>query len=371
MKRILLAGYGNIAHAFEKILLEQEPQDSYTLTACDLADGNDVMDYLPQHADEVDVVLNTSLANSILLSQMCIRLGLDYIDVGIEDGIGYEAATPSDYTALMKEMTAWRTQSRIMLGFGINPGILEHIYQKYRPQGPHYAFELEHDDARSTEHKVFGTWSPFMYAEEAVFAEKVVVERHGTRVVDERLEAGDGTMTLTYHGRKRHYLPIHHEELMSMMMSCPDLQGSAYLFQAPQSLQKYCLRKGKALTQYQIFAIPVPQNLQGEDHVGMLFWDCADSLYWMKNTTQNQATWLRYGVNAVCWQTATGAWIAYRLLDRVSADHPHTMTELSQLMPTAIDALLNQIGLTFHREEQPFNINEFKRNIISYFNPIP
>jgi len=367
MKRILLAGYGNIAHAFEKILHEQEPEGSYQLTVCDIADGNDIMEYLPQHAEEFDVVVNTSLANSISLSKMCIGYGLDYIDVGIEDGIDSPCDTPSDYTALMKEMMHWRTRSRIMLGFGINPGILEHVYQKYKPQGRHYAFELEHDDARSPLHKVFGTWSPFMYAEEAVFAERVVVGRDGTQVVDDRLIAHGGTITLNYHGRQRHYLPIHHEELLSMMMSSPDLAGTAYLFQAPVGLQEYCLRKGKKLSQYQIFAIPVPQNLEGEDHVGMLFWDCADQLYWVKNTTKNQATWLRYGVNAVCWQTATGAWIAYRQLDQVHTDHPHTMTELSQQMPTAIDALLQQIGLTFHREDHPFDIEELKRNVIAYF----
>jgi hypothetical protein len=206
-----------------------------------------------------------------------------------------------------------------------------------------------------------------MYVEEAVFAEKVVVRKDGTRVVDEQLAANGGTMTLNYHGGQRHYLPIHHEELMSMMMSCDDLLGTAYLFQAPIAMQEYCLRKGKQLTDYQIFAIPVPQNLQGSDQVGMLFWDCGNNLYWVKNTTQNKATWLRYGVNAVCWQTATGAWIAYRLLDAASTDHPHTMTELSQLMPDAIDALLNQIGLTFEVEEQPFNIEDFKNNIMCYF----
>ncbi|MCR4922241.1 MAG: hypothetical protein K5945_11145 [Bacteroidaceae bacterium] len=367
MKRILLAGYGNIAHAFEKIMQEQEEPGSYTLSTCDLADGNDVMEYLPHHAEKFDVVVNTSLANSIALSKMCIRLGLDYIDVGIEDGYDNIDGTPSDYTALMKKMMNWKCHSHIMLGFGINPGILEHVYQKYKPAGPHYAFELEHDNATSRDHKVFGTWSPFMYVEEAVFAEKVVVDRNGAKVVDNRLRAEGGTMTLTYRGRKRRYLPIHHEELMSMMISCPDLLGTAYLFQAPVGLQDYCLRKGKAMTHFQIFAIPVPQNLQGEDHVGILFWDCGERLYWVKNSTMNQSTWLRYGVNAVCWQTASGAWIAYRLLDEVGKDHPHTMTELSQKMASKIDGLLNTIGLTFYCEEAPFDVNEFKAQIISYF----
>jgi hypothetical protein len=39
VKRLLLAGYGNIAHAFEQIMAEQEPSGTYTLTTCDLKDG--------------------------------------------------------------------------------------------------------------------------------------------------------------------------------------------------------------------------------------------------------------------------------------------------------------------------------------------
>ena len=56
-----------------------------------------------------------------------------------------------------------------------------------------------------------------------------------------------------------------------------------------------------------------------------------------------------------------------RVTPAVSTDHPHTMTELSQLMPEKIDALLQQIGLTFEVEEQPFNVEEFKKNIMRYF----
>ncbi len=64
---------------------------------------------------------------------------------------------------------------------------LKRSWKNKSHRGPHYAFELEHDDARSREHKVFGTWSPFMYVEEAVFAEKVVVKKQGAVVVDQRL----------------------------------------------------------------------------------------------------------------------------------------------------------------------------------------
>ena len=64
MKRILLAGYGNVAHAFEQILKEQEKSGSYTLTTCDLKDGQEILSYLPEHHNEFDLVLNTSQAET-------------------------------------------------------------------------------------------------------------------------------------------------------------------------------------------------------------------------------------------------------------------------------------------------------------------
>ena len=75
MKRILLAGYGNIAHAFEQIMAEQEPSGSYTFTTCDLKDGQDILTYLPEHHDEFDLVLNTSQAETIDVTRMCIDYG--------------------------------------------------------------------------------------------------------------------------------------------------------------------------------------------------------------------------------------------------------------------------------------------------------
>jgi hypothetical protein len=36
-------------------------------------------------------------------------------------------------------------------------------------------------------------------------------------------------------------------------------------------------------------------------------------------------------------------------------------------MPEKIDALFNQIGMTFEVEEQPFSVEEFKKNIMRYF----
>ena len=369
MKRILLAGYGNIAHAFEKIMNEQEQNGSFTLTICDLKDGQDIFDFLPRHHDKFDVVVNTSVANSIEIARMCIDYGLDCIDVaGFADGIETDdTVSTADYIEDMKRILCWPTHSHIMFGFGINPGILEHVYQRYKPQEPHYAFELEHDDSVSDEYEVFGTWSPFMYAEESCRAELVFGTRQNVIDVTQQLNDEGGTIRLTYHGSERHYLPVPHEELLSMLHSDENLLGTANIYQAPRGMQQHFLERGADITDEELLSIPVPHCLKGEDQAGILFWDTKERLYWVKSVVANQTTWKRYGTNAVCWETATGAWIAYRLLDAASTDHPHTMTELSQLMPEKIDALLKQIGLTFEVEEQPFSVEEFKKNVMRFF----
>lgn len=368
MKRILLAGYGNIAHAFEKIMHEQEPQGSYILTTCDLKDGQDIFEYLPRHHQEFDVVVNTSLANSIKVARMCIDYGLDYIDVGIDDGLSAGDTDSSlNFLTALQEILQWPTHSHVMFGCGINPGILEHVYQHYKPQGPHYAFQLEHDDAQCDDHKIFGTWSPFMYSEESCRAEMVVIDKQGTKIVSQQLKDDGGTIRLHYHGAERQYLPVPHEELLSMMLSDDQLLGTAFLFQAPVGMQQYFLERGADITDEELLSIPVLHHLKGEDQVGILFWDTKERLYWVKNVMDNETTWQRYGTNSVCWQTGTGVWIAYRMLDAVSTDHSHTMTELSQLQPQAIDDLLKQIGLRFEIEEQPFSVEEFKKNFMRYF----
>lgn len=368
MKKILLAGYGNIAHAFEKIMYEQEPKDSFKLTVCDLKEGQDIFLFLPSHHEEFDVVVNTSLANSIKVARMCIDYGLDYIDVGIDDGLSAGDTDSSlNFLDALREILKWPTHSHVMFGFGINPGILEHVYQRYKPQVPHYAFQLEHDDAESCDYEIFGTWSPFMYSEESCRAEMVVINKQGVKIVSQKLKDEGGTIRLTYHGGERQYLPIPHEELLSMMLSDKNLLGTAFLFQAVRGLQQFFLERGADITDEEILAIPVLHCLKGEDQVGILFWDTKERLYWVKNVVDNQTIWKRYGTNSVCWQTATGVWIAYRLLDAVSTDHSHTMTELSQLMPDKIDALLQQIGFTLEVEEQPFSVEEFKKNFMRFF----
>lgn len=379
MKRILLCGYGNINRTFHKIIQEQEPEDSYSVTICERKEGNEILSWLPLHHDEVDVVVNACSSDTLPILELCMRLGLDYIDVGIDDSEQYfgrsrqgdDSYSAEDSLNILPELQSRPCHSHVMLGFGINPGILEHIYVKYKPTYKHLAFELEEDDSYSDVTPLFGTWSPVMYASESTLFKKFIAYKGHAVDITGVMEEQGPVVLQGRDGRTRRYIFVPHEELYSMMNSDPNCLGCGYLFQMVPTLQAYCLEHGGDMRLDDVRKIPVLRHCQGEDKVGMLFWQLnedgtlADRNYWMYNRTTNEDAWHRYGENSVCWQTATGIWIAYKLLDRVSADHAHTMTELSAEHSKYIDELLEQIGLRFDRMEDVFDKQQFTQEIIT------
>lgn len=384
MKRILLCGYGNINRTFHKILQEQEPEGSYSITICERKEGHEILSWLPVHHEEVDVVVNACSSDTLPILQMCMEMGLDYIDVGIDDSEdsfnccrrSEESCSAEDSLNILPALQARPCHSHVMLGFGINPGILEHIYVKHKPPYKHLAFELEEDDSYSDETPLFGTWSPVMYASESTMGEKFIACKGQAVNITGVMEEQGPVVLQGKDGRTRRYIFVPHEELYSMMNSDENCEGCGYLFQMVPTLQTYCLEHGRDMQLEEVRKIPVLRHCQGEDKVGMLFWEVnedgtlADRNYWMYNRTPNEETWQRYGENSVCWQTATGLWVAYKLLDRVSPDYAHTMTELSAQQGRYIDELLMQIGLRFDRKEEVFDKQEFDREVRHWFGEI-
>lgn len=383
MKRILLCGYGNINRTFHKILREQEPEGSYSLSICEIKEGNDIMTWLPQHRDEVDVVVNACSSDTLPIMRMCMEMGLDYIDVGIDDSeeyFGFNKQGDDSYSAedslnVLPGIQSLPCRSHVMLGFGINPGILEHIYVKHKPSCKHLAFELEDDDSYSDETPLFGTWSPVMYASESTLSKQFIAYKGQAVNITSAMEENGPVVLQGKDGQTRRYIFVPHEELYSMMNSSENCMGCGYLFQMVPSLQAYCLEHGKNMKLEEVRKIPVLRHCKGEDKVGMLFWELnedgtlAGRNYWVYNRTANEETWQRYGENSVCWQTATGLWVAYRLLNRVSTDHAHTMTELSAEHGKYIDELLEQIGMHFDSDDYVFSKAQFMKEVIAPFFP--
>lgn len=304
MKRILLCGYGNINRTFHKILQEQEPEGSYSVTLCERKDGREILDWLPLHHEEVDVVVNACTSATLPILNLCMQLGLDYIDVGLDDSEesfacskqGSEEYSAEDSLNILPELQSRPCRSHVMLGFGINPGILEHIYVKHKPPYKHLAFELEDDDSCSVETPLFGTWSPVMYASESTLFNKFIAYQGRAVNVTAAMNERGPIVLKGKDGRERRYLFVPHEELYSMMNSDENCEGCGYLFQMVPTLQTYCLEHGRNMKLEEVRRIPVLRHCQGEDKVGMLFWEVnedgtlADRNYWIYNRTANEDT---------------------------------------------------------------------------------
>lgn len=129
------------------------------------------------------MVVNACTSDTLPIMELCMELGLDYIDVGIddsEDSFNGSRQSDASYTAedslnILPELQSRPCHSHVMLGFGINPGILEHIYVKHKPPYKHLAFELEDDDSCSVETPLsggFGTATP-LFADMMAMAVKM------------------------------------------------------------------------------------------------------------------------------------------------------------------------------------------------------
>lgn len=371
--RILLCGYGNINRTLHKILEKMEEPESFSVGICDLKDGNDIKEYLPAHLDEYDLVINACGAASASVMQLCVDLGIDYIDLGYDDGADSFDKTqppPPPLTSFVIDSKNYKCSSRVLLGFGINPGILEYVYVTNKPDYPHLAFELENDGSYTDNDDMFGTWSPVMYAGESFMCNKYI----GVGDKAKQIFPQEPVVLKCKNGEDHEYLFIEHEELYSMLFSDPNCKGVGYLYQSPMKLQRYCLNLGREnLTLESVQEIPVLANVKGKDKVGIFFWELnpdgtlGKRNYWVYNETDNEWAWKNWGENSICWQTATGAWIAYKLIGKIEKGHAYSMTDIAARFRDEITALLNRIGLTFQREDQEFSYEEFKEKVFDKF----
>ena len=209
---ILLAGHGSIGKAFEAIYRERrEPGE---LTVCDIRSGRNCLDLIRAPGRRWDLIVNLTGMMTEEILPHCLARSIDYIDAAFEDeSIEIpENEEPSVYYSHYRQLMNTKPNgSRAMFGFGMNPGIIEHIYFTHKPAGRHLAVELEYDSGEK-DGKVFCTWSPVSYFLESVRAAKIVSTRNHpyknfASILKNRLP-----VRLTADGKKRDFCIIPHEE---------------------------------------------------------------------------------------------------------------------------------------------------------------
>ena len=339
---VLLAGHGNIGRSFEAILRRQG--DPVNLVVCDLKNGLDCFDYLNTHPTEVDAVINLTGMPTGPLLDVCRKHGIDYVDAGIENTTGI---SHYDY---YKQILATPTQSRLLFGFGMNPGLIEHLYFRNRPQKEHIAIVLEFDEAVSDTVPVFNTWSPASYFDEAVITAKYMSTQKQPYVdMTEKMRGNPVEMELL--GKPHEFVMIPHEEIFSMIRLEPKCLGACFLYQAPVSIQNFLLKNDRNVPEEEIREIPTLHDVKGIDSVGMLFYDFGDNLVYCRNAGDHAKRFKQFGVNATCWQTACGIYTAMKLLPIMKKGQIATMSDASVMFPNEIDAILKSLDFTVDRIE--------------------
>ena len=367
---ILLAGHGSIGRAFEAIYRDRTEPDN--LTICDLRSGQNCLDWIRDPGRNWDLIINLTGMMTADILPCCLERSIDYIDAAFEDeSIEVpESENPDLYYRHYRELLSLRPRgSRAMFGFGMNPGIVEHIYFSHKPAGPHIAIELEYDSAEK-DGELFCTWSPASYFLESVRAAKIVSTRNHpcknfAAVLKNRLP-----IRLTADGRLRDFQVIPHEESFYVMRHSPECEAFAFLYQAPLNCQNFLQRKTARISAEDVkSAIPVLQDVRGEDSVGILFYDYSDNLYWVRNRGDHQRTFRRLGCNATCWQTACGVFLAYRLIRLLQPGEVVTMSDISRRFQPEIDAILKELDFKIERTDYAVAPDEFRRSVLSWLLP--
>ncbi len=364
--RVLIAGYGNIGKAVHALIKSVNKTSVTSIEICDKdIHGITVQQWLDSNHDKVDTVLNLTGHGSESILAYCQKYGLNYIDTGFD----LADDDPRNLAAAFQEFRSTPVNITALVGFGMNPGIIEYIYHRAAPQKPHIAIELEYDTASWCKKEIFNTWSPLYYFMEAVNYSPYFYRK------DEKVcflsSAGiDIEIPLKVDGTNRIFNLIPHEEIVTMGASNKYCEFCAFFYQAPVAIQSFLKNNGNTLDCETVKKIPVPGNgLEGEDISGMLIDD--GSAYLTYHFTKfSHAKCLadfkdvnNKGISATALQVASGVYIAIESLPYIGPGI-YTMTDIAQRISPYIEKALNEINLPL--EFRKFHVDEIKwdRNIV-------
>lgn len=348
MKKILVAGCGNIGNALQKVV------ECYHLDLefvyIDIALNCSVEEYLKRDFDNsADVLINLTGSPSSKILQLCNKYGLDYIDTGIEVDNTIQGEN------ILKSFDAFKNLKlnvKAIIGAGMNPGIVEVIYGKYKPDYYHSAIELEIDSADdSAPGAIFNTWSPLsFYSEFCVdstfyYNEKIIpLEKKGSQIWME-----ESFWSVFY---RFHLVP--HEEILSMAQSSEKCLLSAFLYSPPSGLRDYFSSHSVRINKEMVSHIPVCHDITGGDCVGILLRNeerPEEPLCYYYNWADHQECYKKYGVNGTCWQVVCGVLTAIRIMDLLPQKKVYTMTEVADEYADIIIEYLKTLGFFIKREE--------------------
>jgi hypothetical protein len=346
MMNILLAGYGNIGKTFMK-LVEKYGCKHKIAIADPVYNNLDAVSYINAHHEEIDLVINLTGLRTGLLLDPVLEHDLMYVDAGIENDDA--DITSYDY---YKQLLELKVNTKVLLGFGMNPGIVEHIYFKNRPAKRHMAPVFE-TDAATKGHEIFNTWSC-----ESYYLEACVNNKYVSTPKDPYIVLDCPPVHFTVENKDRQYLIIPHEEVFSIQRLSPLCDACMFIYQAPVGIQEFLLNN--KIEEAQIKSLKTQMDVEGTEKVGILMYDYSDNLVYYHNAVSHTDKFAEFGANATCWQTACGVYLAMEMIEVVENGTVATVSDLSLKYPDQIDAVLEKIDFVIDATEHYISKKEFE-----------
>ena len=313
---ILIAGYGGIGMAVHALLKDLPFDWANGVLIADIKDGTSGQAMIRDQHERIDLVLNLTTDDAASIRNLCRYYDIHYLDTGLDMARDIVDLLPGPDTR----------RSVHLLGFGMNPGLIEFMYRRERPGGRHSALMLEKDTAERGSIP-FATWSPQIYYSEAMVEPPFVCvdgeladlafgpSRPSVRLEMENLLPEDD------------YLWVPHEELFSIAANNPDCEFAGYLYSAPNLIQDLaieCRASGRDFPE-----VPVRHDLRGCDTIGLLLTGETEPSRYVYNTAYHQQCYRRFGINGTAWQVACGVCAGLYLAPRL-APGSYTMSTLPE-----------------------------------------
>lgn len=334
---VLIAGYGGIGTAVHS-LIKALPFDWINdVLIAEIKDGLSGQAAISEQKDRINMVINVTTDDDGSIRDLCRKYDIHYLDTGLDTARDIVGLLPGPDTH----------HSVHLLGFGMNPGLIEFMYRRERVTGKHCAIEIENDTAESG-NTPFATWSPKIYYSEAM-VESPFVYVDG-RVADLAVNAQRPSVRLEMPDilPDGEYLWIPHEEVFSIGTGNPDCEFAGFLYCAPDFIQDLaieCRASGRVFPE-----VPVCHDLRGRDTVGLLLTGEAGLSRYVYNTADHWECFNRYGINGTSWQVACGVCAGLYLISHL-APGSYTMSTLPDDCFSLIERCLDRLDFTIHRRD--------------------
>ena len=331
-------------------------------------DGIKAQEWITNCWQKIDTVINLTGEPTDHIFSLCKKYNLDYIDTA------FELLEDDDRTldAEFQRLRLSKCDVKALIGFGMNPGLIEYIYFQSAPNKKHIAIELEYDTAAYNKTGVFNTWSPASY-----FLESIIYKPYFYKKTDPvnflSFPAILNEVKLQVDGKERNFNVTPHEEVVTMGTSNRLCEYCAFLYQAPVTMQQFMKNRFLDCAKPKICAKDMENILTpgdgiiGNDIIGMMTYSGNEYLtYTFNNSSHSECSNKirdRYnnGVNATSWQVACGVFAALEILDLVQAGI-YTMSDISKKYSSIVEKVLS--GLQFDLERKEFHKDEIKLNSI-------